>query len=151
MTRNWNNKLEEEFRYDRYFKQDNEQKKKQRCVFCSKVATTREHVPPTYIYQSPKPKDLITVPACKPCNSESSLDDEYFRWMVSLPGVSKEAIKLRDESILPRFTKKPKLLNKIMENSGMVDILSPSGLFLGTQPAFKFDRERIQTVIEKNS
>ena len=40
-----------------------------------------DHVPPKNLFLKPRPS-LITVPACRECNSEASLDDEYFRSVI---------------------------------------------------------------------
>ncbi len=51
-----------------------------RCFLCGvEEGLTREHVPPKGLFPSPRPSDLITVPACEPCNNQFSKDDEYFR------------------------------------------------------------------------
>jgi hypothetical protein len=50
-----------------------------RCVLCGiNAATSREHVPAESFYEPPYPPNLITVPACEPCNHGSHLDDDYF-------------------------------------------------------------------------
>jgi hypothetical protein len=51
----------------------------QLCIYCQvRKATTVDHIPPKCLFPKPRP-DLITVPACRECNSQASLDDEYFR------------------------------------------------------------------------
>lgn len=53
------------------------------CVHCGKhPAETLDHVPPKNLFPSPRPANLITVPACRPCNNGASKDDEYFRDML---------------------------------------------------------------------
>jgi len=62
------------------------------CVYCgSSDRLTRDHVPPGNMFPTPRPADLITVPACSPCNVGFSKDDEYFRLATLGP------IALRDE------------------------------------------------------
>jgi hypothetical protein len=52
----------------------------QLCALCGKrEATTREHVPAQSLFPKPRPDNLITVPACTPCNQGSAADDEYLR------------------------------------------------------------------------
>lgn len=54
------------------------------CVYCgSESPTTRDHIPPKCLFASPRPNDLVTVPACKSCNEAYSKDDEYFRLTLS--------------------------------------------------------------------
>ncbi len=51
------------------------------CTFCGlKGYVTDDHVPPRCLFSRPRPNNLVTVPACKDCNTrKSSKDDEYFR------------------------------------------------------------------------
>ena len=52
----------------------------QRCVYCGSTENlTAEHAPPKLLFPKPLPSDLITVPACEPCNSAGSKCAEYFR------------------------------------------------------------------------
>lgn len=44
---------------------------------------TRDHVPGRGLFSAPLPSDLLTVPACKPCNGRYELEDEYFRLHVA--------------------------------------------------------------------
>lgn len=120
------------------------------CVFCGRSATTRDHVPPKGIFPDPKPSDLITVPACDLCNSKTKLDDEYFRWLVATAsGADEQAHQLIKNRVVPKFQRRPALLHMVMKGATHVDVHSEGGIYLGKQPAFHFDRGRIQTVIDK--
>jgi hypothetical protein len=49
------------------------------CIYCgSTTEPTRDHVPPRAVFPKPRPKNLVTVPACRACNSAAAADDEYF-------------------------------------------------------------------------
>jgi hypothetical protein len=50
------------------------------CIYCQqRAATTRDHVPPKFLFAEPRPNTLITVPACDVCNGSTiALDEEYF-------------------------------------------------------------------------
>lgn len=127
-----------------------QKKDKGTCVFCGNPATTRDHVPPKGVFPDPKPSDLITVPACDSCNSNTKLDDEYFRWLVATGSEDSEhALKLIKDRILPKFQRRPALLHQIMKGATRVDVHSEGGIYLGKKPAFYFDRPRIQAVIDK--
>ena len=120
------------------------------CFNCGAPSETRDHVPPKGVFPTPRPKQLITVPACRKCNNVTKLDDEYFRWLVATLGdqtASSDA--LINERILPRFKQNPALLHSIMQKSTVVDVFSPGGIWLERRPAFNFDRPRIQRVVEK--
>jgi len=50
------------------------------CLYCGKrPATTRDHVIPTCLFPRPRPSNMITVPACQPCNDAKAACDGYFR------------------------------------------------------------------------
>ena len=120
------------------------------CAFCGEPAKSKDHVPPKGVFPDPKPTDLITVPACKKCNSETKLDDEYFRWLVATGSAKSEtAVKLIKQRVLPRFKRRSALLRNIMKGSVEVAVYSEGGIYLGRKPAFRFDRSRIQVVIDK--
>jgi hypothetical protein len=76
------------------------------CALCGiRPATTRGHVPARQLWDPPRPNDLITVPACGPCNTGTQQDDDYFRAALALnaeptPSAALERIR---PSRLPRF------------------------------------------------
>jgi hypothetical protein len=45
------------------------------CVYCGDWADTKDHTPPRCFLQPPLPSNLITLPACKKCNSTFSFDE----------------------------------------------------------------------------
>ncbi len=56
------------------------------CTYCGRAREiTDDHVPPQNMFPSPRPPDLITVPACRRCNQGFSMEDEYFRIAVLGP------------------------------------------------------------------
>jgi hypothetical protein len=55
------------------------------CAYCGEMCElTDDHVPPKLLLEEPFPDNLITVPACGPCNRGFQRDDEYTRDMVAL-------------------------------------------------------------------
>jgi hypothetical protein len=53
------------------------------CVYCGeRDATTMDHIPPRCLFDR-QPATLIKVPSCFPCNNGASMDDEYFRTVLS--------------------------------------------------------------------
>jgi len=55
------------------------------CTYCQTVGPlTDDHVPPKLLFSKPRPSNLITVPACFPCNNGAGLDDAYFRLNVAI-------------------------------------------------------------------
>jgi hypothetical protein len=78
------------------------------------------------------------------------LHDEYFRWLVATgsPG-SKEAEALVRGPIIRGFRKRPALLHNVMKHAARLPVHTRAGIFLGAQPVFKFNRPRVQAVIDK--
>ena len=125
-------------------------RKNNTCVFCGRPAPTMDHVPPEGIFPDPKPRDLITVPACNYCNKGSSKDEEYFRAIITTAeGNNEFAVQLVNQKIIPRFRRKPLLLKSIMRDAKKVDVYSEGGIYLGKYPAIPYKSQRIQSVVEK--
>ena len=121
-----------------------------RCFVCGGPATTRDHIPPRGIFPEPLPDNLITVPACPRCNSESCRDDEYFRLVVpATTNDNPRALALLNQRILKRARRKPGLVIEFLKSVSKVDEVSSGGIYLGPARAVKLDRRRIQTVINK--
>lgn len=122
------------------------------CAICGIVCEriTMDHIPFDGIFPDPKPQDPITVPACKECNEKTSLDEEYFRAVIT-PGSfhSNSAKELVDQKIIKGFRQKPALLRSIMKNTKKVDVYSQGGIYMGEQPAIQYEPQRIKNVIEK--
>jgi hypothetical protein len=55
------------------------------CIYCgTDEDITVDHVPPRMLLTEPYPPNLITVPACYPCNQSFQKDDEYLRTMLCI-------------------------------------------------------------------
>jgi len=120
------------------------------CYLCGKPATTRDHIPPQGMFPKPRPDNLITVPACYNCNNGRSLDDEYFRVVVSAGSDdSPQSLNLLRQRIIPQMRERPGLILELMKSAVWVDINSPGGIYNGRGRALPFDRSRIQAVIDK--
>ena len=59
---------------------------KTQCIYCTELASTKEHVPPKVLLEKPFPPNLITFPACAACNRSFSLDEEYLLVLLSQIG-----------------------------------------------------------------
>ncbi|MBA4143877.1 MAG: hypothetical protein H0X43_13045 [Nitrosospira sp.] len=121
-----------------------------KCYLCNATATTRDHVPPVGLFPHPRPKNLITVPACESCNQKNSLHDEYFRLIVATSSPNSAAsLSLLHQRILPRMKRRPALITSFMKSLQWAEIKSKKGIYLGRAKAFTPDELRIQAVIEK--
>lgn len=108
------------------------------CVICgASDATTKDHIPPKNIFLKPRPNDLITVPACRKCNSGNSKHDEEFRVFLSFQiGIENKATKkLWKDGALPTLDHNDRLRNFLIENSREIDLHTPAGIFLGKRHA----------------
>ena len=82
-----------------------------RCYICGKLgADTKDHVPPKCIFLNRKKGiglNLITVPAHSDCNNALKMEDEYFRFGLSIPGYwnSEDARELWDTKTLRGLNK----------------------------------------------
>jgi hypothetical protein len=64
---------------------DKYQQKEGLCSFCGKFGPlTVDHIPPKSFFPKPRPRNLITVPACEECNSGSSDNDVLMRAFIIL-------------------------------------------------------------------
>jgi hypothetical protein len=58
---------------------------REKCGYCgTDKSVTVDHVPPKLLLMRPYPPNLITVPACFPCNQSFQKDDEYLRAMLCI-------------------------------------------------------------------
>jgi len=93
---------------------------------------------------------LISVPACSACNSRASLDDEYFRLVVtSTAGGNADAAWLVDQKIIPKAFARPSLLASLMQSASLREIQTESGVYIGMCPTFRVDRKRVQRIVDK--
>jgi hypothetical protein len=123
------------------------------CVYCgSTKQLTREHVFPKNLFPPPRPKDLITVPACESCNKSYDQDDEYFRAYVVTPAFENTiGRKMWDEKVFGSTLKRsPKLKKTLVDSLRKVEIKSTGGIYLGDRRAIGFNKARIDRIIEKS-
>ena len=90
---------------------------------------------------------MWTVPACDDCNRGVSKDDDYFR--VTLTIAVRAKGQSARENMIPAVMRGlnreegRRYLQSLYDNSSIVPRFSPSGLYLGQQPAISFDGARI--------
>lgn len=68
---------------------------RKRCVYCPNPADTNDHAPPKALLRRPLPSNLITLPACRSCNSGFSFDEQVVRTIVTLSGSRPESVAAR--------------------------------------------------------
>jgi hypothetical protein len=124
------------------------------CIYCGATGKlTKDHVPPQNLFPAPRPSDLITVPACLPCNKSYELDDEYFRIAVVVPADPRRdpiAASLWSEKVVRgTLRRSPALKSVILRSIARIDVRTPAGIYLGTTPTVRLDRKRLDRVARR--
>lgn len=123
-----------------------------KCIYCgSKENLSRDHVPPKCLFPSPAPSNLITVPSCEQCNKSFSMDEEYFRVIItSLSGTEQhpDAKKLFETKIVRGLERRPKLASKVMSTVVPIDLYSGDKKIV-TAPAYDVNKPEFNRVIVK--
>jgi hypothetical protein len=120
------------------------------CYFCSKPATSDEHVPPKCIF--PEQKDtsgkdyrlnLITVPSCDIHNIEKSKDDEYLMMVLAAHyknnGVAKNHVATK---IFRSWKRNPSFARTVVKKPQLVQIDGENHI------AFEINDEKFNRVLE---
>jgi hypothetical protein len=124
------------------------------CIFCGKVADTREHIPAKQFFKGSPDKPLITVPSCHECNAGFQKDEDFFRqfYVSMLMERSSEAKKLMDGEISRSILRTPALGYQMFSQMKLVDAYNRSGLYKGKMTMYSVsddDKVRINRVVNK--
>jgi hypothetical protein len=125
------------------------------CAYCGAVGlVTRDHVPPQGIFSKPRPGNLITVPACKRCHSdETSKDDEYFRLALQVrEGIDSHPDVIKTRPTFLRSLQNPRKLgmrNALLKNIVLMELVTPSGIFIKNQWGIQTDINRLRRVVSR--
>lgn len=135
-------------------KLDKKVKEIKTCIFCGKLADTREHIPARNLYKDIGKLNPITVPSCSECNKNFSKDEEYFRnVMTSIQYENSiSAGALFETTVKRSMQRKPSLGFSIFNQMSLIDIYCPSGVYMGRKTAWKLTQEdhgRIFRVLDK--
>src|SRR5690606_119926 len=95
----------------------------QTCIYCRRLADSRDHAPPKLLLSKPYPPNMVTVPSCKSCNQEASLDEEYFRVLLAHLGTSPELIGLIEPggAVDRALSRSTKLADRLDRSLGVSD------------------------------
>lgn len=121
------------------------------CALCGQEeAKTVDHVVPRGIFPAPR-GDMITVPSCFKCNHGASTREEAFRVYLSLHvGIdTPETRALWDNHALRTLKHNKKLTRKLLRNSKMVYVQTPSGIIYDRRLAGLWDSDAHDVVIER--
>ncbi len=124
--------------------------KAESCVYCGATERlTRDHIPPKSLFGGPRPQ-LITVPCCRSCNQSFAKDDEYFRQELA----NRLDLKANPEvrkilRAVYRSWERPEgqgLRRAFAETLMPVDVIRPSGLWVGRATGFVVRLRRLERV-----
>lgn len=114
-----------------------------RCVFCGKQSTTKDHIPSKCLIEKPYPANLHKVNSCKKCNQSFSIDEEYFLNILAEISLNPVLLNKKESgSVYRARLRSPKLKDRI-SNSFVYGTDGRKYI----QPEY----ERINKVIEKNA
>jgi hypothetical protein len=126
------------------------------CIYCGSTENlTDEHIPPRNIFPKPRPNklNLITVPACKKCNTEYSKDDEYFRLKLCMSeNVKDNSDARKNRDIIFRSLNRPEakgFRNSFIGDISKLQVRTPGRIYLKRKYVFDVDLKRIFSVVEK--
>ncbi len=127
------------------------------CAYCGKsnIPITRDHIPPATLFSSPRPNNLIRVPACEKCHdSQTSRDDEYFKLIMSARIDTHEHPDARQgwKRELERLKNpfRQGLRNHFISRMRMIDLYTKSDLYIGKTGLMKdIDIARLCRVIDR--
>lgn len=125
------------------------------CMFCGKDESfgemTVEHFVPRCLWNDARPSKTRTVPAHKTCNERFSADNEYFRDVLAMEdgaNIHQEVKKLHAGKIKRKFEKKFGSIKRTLKDLQIRNVLTPSGIYLGTAPSFRVDWPRMERVLQ---
>jgi hypothetical protein len=127
------------------------EKKLKPCAICGKnPATTRDHIPPKGIFPKPRPNDLITVPACRPCNKSTSDFDEVFKvFMGIVGGHGPKGERMFREQTAHTLQQNLRLKREIAGTVRDVWVSTSGGIILGKKLAAPLNSKAHDEIIEK--
>jgi hypothetical protein len=121
------------------------------CYICgSEEPDSRDHVIPYCFFKSPRPANLLTLPAHYTCHNR--LNDEYARGILSGlgsegSGIAQELWNTKTKSSFERSAPLRKSLQASLVRK--IDLISPAGLVFGHAPAIRIERDRFYPLMRK--
>ncbi len=121
------------------------------CAYCGKrEATTLDHIPPRSLFPRPRPKNLLTIPACEKCHKAFNKDDEYFKLILAMKRETGNHPKRKGLlEGLHRGLLRPEgraLAHSVVRTLREVQLRTPGGILLGNAAAYQPDWNRLEAV-----
>ncbi len=125
------------------------------CAYCGRITTDwdMDHPVPQCLWDgTPLPNRMVTVRCCGRCNRYWSLHDGYFRSIMAMwakDGSHPLLEQMIKGSIKNHVSKDNALSNDIFGSLQMVPMTTATGLYVGDQPSFRFNRQRVDAIFGK--
>lgn len=111
------------------------------CAYCGEPPETRDHVPPRVFLDKPYPANLPVVSACKDCNQDIAIDEEYIACLLECVISGSTSYKdIEREKVANILKRKPILAARLDESSQAL---------LDNRTWFHIESDRIQRVVLK--
>lgn len=115
-----------------------------KCYMCDEESTSVEHAPPKSFFPTDKRTNLITVPACRTHNEDTSKDDECVRNIITMSIENNQtSVDHFFDKSLRSFQRSPGLASAIMNS------LKDVSFYKLNAKSFELDRQRLDRVIRK--
>lgn len=122
------------------------------CAYCrAEGASTGDHVPPRSLFEKGRRANLIQVPCCEDCRAEQTLDDEYFRTVITarLDAHEHPATRSRREATRRAFQRSEGLRRRITDRMGVFKVPTKSEIKSGKVEGLHVEIDRIYAVVER--
>lgn len=125
------------------------------CIYCGvREDLTHEHLPPANLFPTPRPWDLITVPACGSCNGGFSREDEYFRVAILGPAALRSPVARAlwqsvERGLRRSVERDAPFAKEFLESRRELDVRDGNGRIIGTTAARRIDPIRIERTVER--
>jgi hypothetical protein len=118
------------------------------CAYCGvRLGVTSDHPIPTCLFIPPLPPDMVTVPACEPCNNLKARDEEYLRDVLVSDIYSSGhpvAQALADGKLTRAIRQNRSEFARVaVRHMAHRPLYTPGGIYLGDYPTVPLDGPRL--------
>lgn len=110
------------------------------CVHCGGQSQTVDHAPSRVLLDEPYPDNLMAAPACRKCNNEFSIDEEYLACLL-------ECVIAGDTA--PDKLRRAKISRILQRNSSLLERLQRARMNDVHGPVWAIELDRVNRVIVK--
>ncbi len=110
------------------------------CIYCGGIPGTHEHVPSEIFLDEPYPANLITLPACEPCNNGFSKDELYLACVLECVICG---------STDPSKVRRPKVRESLANQPLLCKCIERSRIDSNDTPRWSVQPKRVARIVEK--